>query len=73
MCYNYIIILKSELESLQDKLNSGKTLSTNESHELMDSQEQLDDIIHLINKLRLIGTVYRHLFGKYDKKGECRI
>ena len=62
MCYNYIIILKSELESLQDKLNSGKTLSTNESHELMDSQEQLDDIIHLINKLRLIGTVYRHSF-----------
>ena len=60
MCYNYIIIFKSELESLQDKLNSGKTLSTNESHELMDSQEQLDDIIHLINKLRLIGTVYRH-------------
>ena len=73
MCYNYIIILKSELESLQDKLNSGKTLSTNESHELMDSQERLDDIIHLINKLRLIGTVYRHSFGKYDKKGECQI
>ena len=71
MCYNFIIILKSELESLQDKLNSGKTLSTNESHELMDSQERLDDIIHLINKLRLIGTVYRDSFRKYDEKGKC--
>ena len=71
MCYNFFIILKSELESLQDKLNSGKTLSTNESHELMDSQKRLDDIIHLINKLRLIGIVYRHSFRKYDKKGKC--